>query len=233
MNIAVIKAGGVGSRAQQGIPKQFVEVANKPIVVWTIEKFANNRSVDEIVVICLRDYQDKLRGYLHAFNITKHVRIIDGGETNVDSIYHSYVELEKFAQDDDIIIMQDGVRPMISDEIIERVLDGARENGNSFAAMPINSGIVLVSQDGKISQKYLKRNELYITETDGISYKNLTRIHDKLYDWRLSHVTLLDVMIDAGMELHMVEGDDKNNLKITTPDDVEVFRAICEGSKND
>ena len=136
MNIALITAAGIGSRFKSEVPKQFIEVYDKPIIIYTLEKFQNNENIDAIIVACLNEWEEKLREYAQKYNITKLKWIVEGGNTVVDSIYNCVVELKKHCKADDVIIQHSGDRCLVSDLIINDSIEIYNKFGNAIASVP-------------------------------------------------------------------------------------------------
>jgi 2-C-methyl-D-erythritol 4-phosphate cytidylyltransferase len=122
MNIAIIIAGGSGKRMGQDIPKQFINVYDKPVLVYTLESFERHPQIDAIEVVCIDGWHDVLRAYAKQFNITKLQWIVSGGETGQESIRNGVYNLEGKANDDDIIVIHDGIRPLVDDSVLTDVL---------------------------------------------------------------------------------------------------------------
>ena len=118
MNIALLTASGIGSRIKQDIPKQFIHVENKPIIIHTLEKFQNHPGIDEICVVILKGWEEMLRSYARQFNITKLKYIVNGGDTGQLSIYNGLTEIRKHHEEDVTVVIHDGNRPMVSNEIM-------------------------------------------------------------------------------------------------------------------
>ena len=118
-NIALIIAGGVGARMNQDIPKQFINVYDKPVIVYTLEAFQKHPEIDAIEVVCLDGWHDILRAYARQFGIAKLENIVSGGKNGQDSIRNGLYDIyERYNGDDDIVLIHDAIRPMVSEDII-------------------------------------------------------------------------------------------------------------------
>ena len=165
MNIGMIIAGGVGARTCQDIPKQFINVNDKPVIVYTLEAFQKHPNIDAIEVVCLAGWHDILRAYAKQFGITKLENIVNGGETGQDSIRNGLYDIAKrYNGDDDIVIIHDAIRPMVSADIISDNIRVCREYGNATAVIPCTS-VMLKTQDRIMSNDQIPRENLKITQT--------------------------------------------------------------------
>ena len=135
-NIALIIAGGVGSRMHQDIPKQFISIFDKPVIVYTLEAFEKNPNIDEIAVVCVDGWHDVLRAYAKQFHITKLNIIASGGSTGQESIYNGLKALKDVAEPEDIILVHDSIRPMVGQEIITDCALKAKKYGNAVSVIP-------------------------------------------------------------------------------------------------
>ena len=134
--IAIIIAGGVGGRMGQDIPKQFINVYDKPVLIYTLESFQNHPQIDEIELVCLDGWHDIVWAYAKQFNITKLKWIVSGGASGQESIRNGVYNLEGKCDKDDIIIIHDGVRPLVDDAILSDVIIKCEQYGNAVSSMP-------------------------------------------------------------------------------------------------
>ena len=156
MNVVLLTAAGSGVRMHQDIPKQFIHVDNKPVIIHTMEAFQNHPSIDAIIVVTIEAWSAVLWAYARQFNITKLRWVVSGGETGQDSIYNGLVELKRYLSDDDVVMVHDGNRPMVSSEIISDSLVTYAKYGSSVAVVPCTE-VVFESEDGKTSCKSTER----------------------------------------------------------------------------
>ena len=159
MNIALIIAGGSGSRMGQDIPKQFINVYDKPVLIYTLESFEKHPQIDAIEVVCIDGWHDVLKAYAKQFNITKLKWIVSGGATGQESIRNGVYNLEGKCNKDDNIIIHDGVRPLVDEEVLTDVILKCNEYGNAVSSMPYNEQIFLID-DEKTTTKYIPRETL-------------------------------------------------------------------------
>lgn len=164
MNIAVITAGGYGSRTEQDIPKQFMGVYEKPLLIYTLENFQNHPEIDGIVVICLEGWQEVLRAYVRQYHITKLQWIVSGGSDGQESIMNGIDALKGICKDDDIVLIHDGVRPFLPQEIITDVIVKCRKYGSGVSAIRCQETIVRTG-DGIEGTSNIERSEVMRVQT--------------------------------------------------------------------
>ena len=136
MNVAIIIAGGSGSRMGQKIPKQFINVYDKPVLIYTLEGFQRHPQVDAIEVVYIDGWHDIVWAYAKQFNIGKLRWVISGGESGQESIRNGVYFLEDQLSENDIVIIHDGIRPMIDDTVLTDVIRTAQEHGNGVTSLP-------------------------------------------------------------------------------------------------
>lgn len=233
MNIAILTAGGIGSRTHQDIPKQFICVDNKPIIVYTLEAFQQHPNIDEIYVSCLQGWNMVLEAYAKQFGITKLKRIVTGGATGQESIYNSmYAIREDHGESDIVVMIHDGNRPMISQDIITDNLVKQKMYGSAVAAIPMTE-VVYVSKDGQASDVALNREELWRAQTpNAYAFKNLWDLHCRaLEDGVTNTAASCSLMQRYGYTTYFSKGSEKN-IRITTAEDIETFKALLN-ARND
>lgn len=229
-NIAIIFAGGSGARMGSGVPKQFLEVNGKPIIIHTLEIFEDHPAIDEIYVACKEEYISKLRRLADRFWITKIHDIVPGGETGQDSIYNALRACSKNCSNDDIVLIHDGVRPCITPELVDDVIKSVVENGSAITCTPMYETPV-VSREGRMVEDTPPRSEFYTAQAPQSFYLgDILAAHEKLrasgkgYDGIVDSCTL---MRSIGKEVAIVEGN-RGNIKVTTPEDLYIFRAMIQ-----
>ena len=164
MNVALILAGGSGSRTEQSVPKQFLAIYDKPIIIYTLEAFQNHPDVDAIIVSCIDGWLDVLDGYARAYGITKLKWIVEGGENGQASARKALLELESHCSEDDIVIIHDAVRPLISQEIITDCIAKAKEYGSGLSAVRCQETIMR-TEDGESGNDGIDRNDIMRVQT--------------------------------------------------------------------
>lgn len=229
--IALLTAAGVGSRMHQDIPKQFLHINNKPVLLYTLEAFQQSPLIDEIIVVSLENWKDMIWAYARQFEITKLKYIVDGGDTGQESILRGLRELEKEHDRNDVVMVHDGNRPMISTEVIADSLAVYKKYGSAVAAIPCVE-VVFESDDGICSDITFSREKLLRTQTPHTySLGELLEAHDKAEKSQIYNtVATCALMQKLGKKIYFSKGSEKN-LKLTTVEDVETFEAYLN-SKN-
>ncbi len=236
MNIAVIIAGGSGHRMGQNIPKQFINVYDKPILIYTLESFQSHPLVDAIEVVCIEGWENVVWAYAKQFGIDKLRWIVNGGNSAQESIRNGVFALEQVCSEDDIVIIHDGIRPLIEPSVLTDVINKATEYGNAVTSMPYNEQIFVVSEDDETTTtQYIPRETLRRVSTpqayrfglvDGKyheAFETGTGIHGSSY--------ANTMMVELGVRLHFAAGSDKN-IKLTTKDDLEMFKGYLVKGKD-
>lgn len=237
MNIAVIIAGGVGARTGNKIPKQFITVYDKPIIVYTLEKFQKHKMIDAIEVVCIAGWEEVLKAYALQYGISKLKYIVNGGNSSQESIKKGLDNLKNHCEANDIIVVHDGIRPMVDENIISSCIDVCRQKGNGVTAYPVYEQI-FETADEESTEKYIQRDKLRIVQTpQAYHYKEIFDVYTKGFELNIgihnsSYANTL--MADIGKKLYFSMGSTKN-IKITTKDDVEIFKAMLRqsGEKDD
>lgn len=229
MNVAIIIAGGVGSRMGQEIPKQFINVDEKPVIVYTLEAFQEHPLVDAIEVVCLAGWEQVLRAYARQYKIDKLKWVVKGGASGQESIRNGVYNFEGVLAEDDICIVHDGVRPMLDPEVITDVVRVAKERGNAVTSMPYNEQIFLVDKkDSATTTQYIPRETLRRVSTPqayrfGLLDSKYHEAFEKGVGIDGSNYTNT-MMVQLGVRLNFAVGSDRN-IKLTTPENLEFFRA--------
>ncbi len=231
-NIALIIAGGVGARMHQDIPKQFINVKDKPIIVYTMEAFQNHPNIDAIEVVCLEGWHDILRAYAKQFNITKLENIVNGGATGQDSIRNGLYDIAmRYKDDDDIVLIHDSIRPMVSADIISDNIRVCRKYGNATTVIPCTS-VMLKTDDGLVSNDQIPRDNLKITQTPQAFFLNeLLEVHAKAIKMDLlPSIASCALYVEMGKKVYLSMGSEKN-IKITTQEDIEIFTSLLASQR--
>jgi 2-C-methyl-D-erythritol 4-phosphate cytidylyltransferase len=231
MNTALIMAGGVGERTNQDIPKQFLNVYDKPIIIYTLEAFQNHPDIDNIVVSCLDGWHEILWAYSKQFGISKLSRVVAGGENGQASARNGIYALENECKHDDIIIIHDAIRPLVSADIISDCIVKCRAHGSGLAAMRCQETIVR-SIDGQKGNTGINRWEIMRVQTpQAYRYDKLLWAHREAPNLGINDAVYTNtIMLDLGETVYFSLGSDKN-LKITSLEDVEMFRALYGAKK--
>lgn len=229
MNIALLTAGGTGNRMGQDIPKQFMPIDNKPVIIYTMESFQRHPDIDAICVICLKGWEVVLQSYANQYNITKLKWIFEGGKTNQESILNGLKGLkEAECNDEDIVLVHDGVRPLVSKDIITNNIEICRKYGYAVTGLLCKEAI-MEKVDNVVEAIEIPRERLVRTQTPH-TYKLgiLLSAHKKANEMRVVNtVASCTLMAAIGVkDQHLVEGSEMNGLKLTRPQDVELFKAL-------
>ena len=235
MNVAIVIAGGSGHRMGQDIPKQFINVYDKPILIYTLEGFQKHPMVDAIEVVCIEGWDHVVWAYAKQFGITKLKWITKGGNTGQESIRNGVYNLEGKVMDDDVIIIHDGIRPLIEPEVLTDVISKAQSLGNAVTSMPYNEQIFVVSKDDETTTtQFIPRETLRRVATpQAYKFGLLDEKYHEAYEKKIgiygSHYTNT-MMVELGVRLNFAAGSDKN-IKLTTKDDLEMFRGYLAKEK--
>lgn len=222
MVFAVITIGGKGTRFNSTIPKQFVEVNEKPIFVYTLEKFQNNENIDKIVLACLKGYEEKVLEYKEKYGITKLEYIVEGGKTQAESISNCIDKLSEFASEDDIIMVHAGNRPLVENRIINEGIDICKEKGNSVSY--IECPEVLVTKD--TNELVERTNVVRLQTPQTFKYDDISKAYNLAKNVGFDDIaTTADLMLKNGEELNFYRGSDFN-FKITYKEDLEIFKNL-------
>lgn len=234
MTIALIIAGGVGNRMGQDIPKQFLNVYDKPVIIYTLEAFQNHPNIDAIEVVCLEGWHEILRAYCRQFGITKLEGIVNGGNSAQESIRNGVDEIAKNHDGDDIVIIHDAVRPLVDISILSDVISTTSKFGNGVSSMPYNEQI-FVKADEATSTKYIPRETLQrVVTPQGYRLEKLKWAYDKAFREGIgtgSSSYTNTMMVELGETLHFASGSEKN-IKLTTKENLEIFKAYLNMDKS-
>lgn len=236
MNIAILIAGGSGSRMGQDIPKQFINVYDKPIIVYTLESFQRHPLVDVIEVVCLPGWENVLCAYAKQFNIDKLKWIVQGGNSGQESIRNGVYNLEDKCKKGDIVIIHDGVRPLVDDAVLTDVIRIAKKYGNAVTSRPVNEQIFWVGEeDETTTNSFIAREKLRIVATpQAYEFKNLDEKYHEAFEKKIgifgsSYTNTM--MVELGETLHFAVGSDRN-IKLTTKDNLELFKAYLAADRD-
>ena len=233
---AIVIAGGSGHRMGQDIPKQFINVFDKPVIIYTLEGFQKHPMIDNIEVVCLEGWHEVLWAYAHQFNISKLKWVVSGGNTGQESIRNGVFNLEGKVDDDDIIIIHDGIRPLVDDTVLTDVILKAQQYGNAVTSLPYNEQIFVInSDDSTTTKQYIPRETLRRVSTpQAYNFKKLAWAYHKAFETGIgiygsSYTNTM--MVELGEILHFAAGSDKN-IKLTTKEDLEMFKGYLKMDKD-
>lgn len=234
MIVALLTAAGTGSRMGQDIPKQFMHVENKPLIIHTMEAFERHPSIDAILVVTLPSWTEVLKAYAKQFNITKLKWVVAGGNTGQESIRNGLIALKDTLELKDVIMIHDGNRCMVSSEIISNSLAVFTEKGSAVAAIPCVEAVFRSDDKGVSSVDSIPREQLFRTQTPHTySYKKLLWAHEQAEKKGIINTAATcTLMQQLGERIYFSKGSEEN-LKITTVDDLMIYKALLETKKDD
>lgn len=236
MNYGLIFAGGTGSRMHGKLPKQFLELNGKPIIIHTIEHFEYHNEIDGIFVVCHPDWLDYLQDKLDHFHISKVLKVVPGGSTGQESIRNGLFAARDHLNgnlDDAVVLIHDGVRPLIDDKIISANIEAVKKFGNAVTVVPAIETIIETDCDSEIVNVYDRSKcrlarapqSFFLSDIISAHYRSVEENYCDAIDSAM-------LMQHYGTVLHTVEGPIEN-IKITTPMDYYLFRAIVEARENE
>ncbi len=235
MNVALIIAGGSGVRMGQDIPKQFLNVFDKPIVIYTLEHFQRHDKIDAIAVVCLKGWEKVIETYSNQFGIAKLKWIIEGGRDVHESIRNGLVYLKDYCKPNDNVIIHDGIRPMVAKSVISDCIEMCDKHGNGIASLPIYEQIFRT--DDKLStDEYIPRDKIMCLQTpQAYKFGLISNAYERAFRENIgmpysSYANTM--MVEMGERLYFSQGSSKN-IKITTTDDLEIFKALLKAGKDE
>ena len=226
MNIAIITAAGVGTRTGQVVPKQFINVHDKPIIIYTLECFQNHPEIDAIYVAILEGWEGFIDLYAKQFGITKLKGIVRGGDTGQKSIENCLDAIAKVYSPNDMVLVHDGCRPYLPAQVITDNIKVCRERGNAITAIDCKEAM-LVTPDKKQSNVSIDRETLYRTQTPHAMYlKDMLNLHEQAKEKGITgSVATCTLLIECGYTVYFNKGSDYN-FKITSKEDLDLFKAM-------
>lgn len=234
MNIALIFSGGTGQRMNsKTLPKQFLELHGKPIIIYTLEMFEQTPEIDAIVVVCLDGWHEYLQNLLPRFNIKKVQAIVSGGATGQDSIANGIKKAQELYTEDTIVLIHDGVRPLIDRVTIQACIQTTKKEGSAITVAPVTETVAIVNDNAETIITIVERKNCYTAKAPQCFFlKDLIRAEKKAAeDGRHDFIDTATMMNHYGFPLHIVNGSSKN-IKITNPTDFYIFRAIEDAIEN-
>jgi 2-C-methyl-D-erythritol 4-phosphate cytidylyltransferase len=233
MNVAVIIAGGTGSRMHMDIPKQFINIYDKPVIIYTLEGFQKHPEIDAIEVVCLDGWRDALERYAAQYGITKLKWIVPGGNSGQESIRNGVYHLEDKLSPGDILIIHDGIRPMVDSSVLSDVIRVCMLHGNGVTATPFTEQIFRAN-DESTTTEYIPRDSVRKVATpQAYKYGILLEAYRRAFAEKIGiygSAYTNTMMVDLGHTLYFAAGSDKN-IKLTTKDDLELFKAYLRMEK--
>ena len=233
MNIAIIIAGGTGNRMGQDIPKQFLKVNKKPIIIYTLEVFQNHPNIDGIIVVCIKGWENVLKAYAKQFNITKLVSIVEGGSCGQESIKNGLDEARRYYKENDMVLIHDAIRPMVSEEIISDNIAKCNLYGNATTVTPCTT-VVLQKDDEEYSENVIDRDFVLLTQTpQAFILKDILSAHEEARRKGITNsVASCTLYSELGRKVYFSVGSE-TNIKLTRPADIDIFKALLHVRKSE
>lgn len=234
MNIAVIFAGGSGKRMHsKDKPKQFLLIHGKPVIVHTIEIFQYHPEIDGIIVACLEDWIPYMEEMQYRYRLDKIGKIVPGGATGQLSIYNGVkVAAEIYGIDNNIVLIHDGVRPLIDGRVISENISGVKQYGSAITCAPAQETFVLIDDNNNISEVENRKHSRLAKAPESFWLKELLEAEEQaIRDGYTEMIDSCTLMRAYGKKMHVVECS-YENIKITTPDDFYMFRALYDAREN-
>ncbi len=235
MNIAIIFAGGSGVRMGAGIPKQFLEINGKPILIHTLQLFQEHDEIDRIYIAMCEDYIEYTEDLAKEYQIHKLAAVVPGGETAQDSIYHALKKAREENPEDSIVLIHDGVRPCVEYSVISANIASVRKYGSAITSTPCYETI-LISEDGQEVGEVPLRRETYSAQApQSFFLKDILQAHETIRARKEGYKDMVDactIYRELGHQPHIVKGN-RGNIKVTTPEDVYMFRALLQYRENE
>jgi len=231
MNIALIIAGGSGARMQQDIPKQFINVNDKPVIIYTLEAFQKHADIDVIAVVCIEGWEQILSAYAKQFKITKLKHIFLGGDTGQASIRNGVFALEQNYNKSDVVLIHDAIRPLVSQEIISDCIIKAQKYGSAIATIPCAEAMLETGNQISAESSYPRENLKRTQTPQGFPVGNICDLHRRALKAGIyNSVASCTLMIELGEPVYFSCGSEKN-IKLTTVEDIDIFKALLEASR--
>lgn len=233
MNIALIIAGGSGVRMGSAVPKQFINVYDKPVIIYTLEAFQRHPNIYGMMVSCLEGWHDILRAYAAQFGISKLMQVVPGGVNGQESIYNGLCALKERLHDNDIVLVHDAIRPLVSEEIISDSIRTCTVHGNAISCIPCTEAM-LVTSDGECAAAQIDRSTLKRTQTpQTFRFGSLWQAHKRARELGITNsVASCTLMIELGIKVQFSVGSEKN-IKLTTTDDIDIFKALLHSKRSE
>lgn len=214
-------------------PKQFLEMHGKPIIMYTLEVFENHPEIDKIIVVCLNEWMGYLQKLVEKAGLQKVVKIVAGGKNTQESQYIGLKEISTWKDiENAIVLIHDGVRPLVDFETISKNIQGVKEFGSAITVTPAIETIIYVDSDKKLNE-VVDRNRCKMAKAPQSYYlRDILSVHEQaLLDGKDEYIDSACMMQDYGYTLYTIDGNE-DNIKITTPKDFYLFRAIMEAKEN-
>lgn len=236
MNIAIIFAGGSGVRMGAGVPKQFLEINGKPILFHTLSLFEEHHEIDKIYLSVLEDYIPYVWALATEFHISKLAGVVPGGSTAQDSIYKALKKAEEENPNDSIVLIHDGVRPFIGYDVISKNIESVKKYGSAITSNMCYETVLISKDNGETVDNLPYRKECYTAQApQSFFLRDIVEAHENIRKENPEYEDVVDsctLMKSIGKTTHLIEGN-RGNIKVTTPVDVYMFRALLNYKENE
>jgi len=231
MNVAIITAGGIGTRMKLGIPKQFYVVNKKPLIQYTLDVFEKSESIDLICLVYLEGYREYFENLIRNNSYKKIKVLVPGGSTNQLSIFEGLKGLMGLVSNNDVIIVHDGIRPLVDENVIRESVSVCKKYGNAVAVIPSNEAM-LYSNDSDSSTTSLDRSKVWKTQTPhAMHYSDMVDLlKATIAKGVTDSVAVCTMLIENGKTVHFSKGNSLN-FKLTTQEDIVLFKAVLQSKK--
>ena len=228
-HVAIILAGGSGTRMGGAMPKQFLSLKDKPVIVHTLEKFQQNENIDAILIVCIKDWIEHLKEILDEFKIPKVKWIVEGGATGHDSSRNGIFFLKDKLEDNDQVIIHDAARPILPQQAIDEMLRVSHEKGNASLAIPCHETVLFTEDGGKSGLKELDRSSIMRVQTPQAYYYKLIRTVYEKAEAENKHDFIYADLVCAyyGERIYFSKGF-TNNIKITRKEDIPLCKSLMK-----
>lgn len=229
MNIAVIFAGGVGRRMHMNdLPKQFLEVYGKPVIIHTLEKFEEHEEIDAIVIACVKEWMPYMNELIGKYHMKKVKSVVMGGSTGQESIYNGLKAAEAIAYEKAVVLIHDGVRPFIDSQVITDNIRSVNEFGSAITTSKVTETILVVDDTNMINEVPDRASSRLAKAPQSFWLDDILEVHEKArQENRNDFIDSCTIMQHYGKKLHLVDGP-VENIKVTTPQDIFTMRSVFE-----
>lgn len=233
MVTALIFAGGTGQRMNsRSKPKQFLELHGKSVILYTLEHFEEHQEVDNIIVVCVEDWIPNLEKMITLYGLKKIIKIVSGGDGGDKSIYNGLKALQDTCNDDDIVMIHDGVRPLIDSDLISANIEATKQHDAIITVAPATESVVKINENNEISE-VPDRNEIFMAKApQTFKYKLIYDLYTKAENDGFRAIDSSSLCKRYNQKMHTVISN-SNNIKITVPSDYYIFKALFEAKENE
>jgi 2-C-methyl-D-erythritol 4-phosphate cytidylyltransferase len=232
MTTALIFAGGTGQRMNtRAKPKQFLELHGRPVIIYTLEHFEYHPEIDNIVVVCIENRISELKHLLKQYAFEKVSAVVPGGDGGDISIFNGLQVLKDKCSSDDIILIHDGVRPLINEELISANIKAAKEYGTAITVEAVTESVVRLKNGEKVIE-VPPRADMYLAKApQSFRFEIILNLYERARQDGYRTIDSSHLCGIYGIEMHTVKST-PNNIKITNPQDYYIFRALYEAMEN-